>query len=172
MLELVADLGGDEGVVVDLGELEEAALLVDGHVVLVALGEDEEGLVPEDDHAALVLDEGGEVVDDGVDDAVREGVLFVEEGAEEDRVGAAVGHLGDLHDARGRVEHGDAALGEHGRDDDGLLERAVAGLAEREQEALEEARGLVERLLDGHVVLKVELQIKLLIQVMTQLLGN
>ena len=85
VLELVADLGGDEGVVVDLGELEEAALLVDGHVVLVALGEDEEGLVPEDDHAALVLDEGGEVVDDGVDDAVREGVLFVEEGAEEDR---------------------------------------------------------------------------------------
>ena len=67
---------------------------------------------------------------------------------EKDRVGAGVLELCDPDHGGAGVEDGDRVLGEDGADDDGLLERAVALLAEGDQETLEERARLEQGLAD------------------------
>ena len=67
---------------------------------------------------------------------------------EKDRVGAGVLELCDPDHGGAGVEDGDGVLGEDGADDDGLLERAVALLAEGDQETLEERARLEQGLAD------------------------
>jgi len=55
------------------------------------------------------------------------------------------------------VKHWDAHLGDHTANDGRLSERAVPGLANRKEEALEEGCRLVECLLDSHVEVVVDL---------------
>ena len=69
-----------------------------------------------------------EVKDDGVDDAVRQRVLLVEQRAQEDAVGAVVVHLGNFQDGRRRVEHGYRVLGHDAADDGCLAQCARAAL--------------------------------------------
>ena len=67
---------------------------------------------------------------------------------EEDRVSPSVLQLGDPDHGCAGVEDGDGVLGEDGADDDRLLEGAVALLAQRDQETLEERAGLEQGLPD------------------------
>ena len=68
-------------------------------MALVTLNECEECLVPEDRKFPFFAAKSEEVKHDGIDDSIWHRVLFVEENSKEDRVGAAVLHLGNLqHD--------------------------------------------------------------------------
>ena len=58
-----------------------------------------------------------------------------------------------------RVVHRDADLGQYGADDGGFLERAGAGLCQRQQDALVERRGLEKRFLERHVQVVIELTV-------------
>ena len=87
---------------------------------------------------------------------VGQGVLLVQESAEEYAVGAAVVHLGYLEDGSAGVEHGDAGLGQGAANDEGLAECAGAAPAQGEEDALEEGSRLEEGLLEGHVEVEVE----------------
>jgi len=98
--QLPPDLQRDLRVAVELEQLEQSLLLLRGEVLLVALGEGQEALVPEHGQDALVRAEGQEVEDEGIHHAEGQGVLLVDEQPEEDAVGAAVLHLGDLQHGR------------------------------------------------------------------------
>ena len=67
---------------------------------------------------------------------------------EEDRISSCVLQLCDPDHGGAGVEDGDGVLGEDGSDDDGLLEGAVALLAQRDQETLEERARLEQGLPD------------------------
>ena len=54
------------------------------------------------------------------------------------------------------MQHGNRHFGQHTADDGRLAERAVTGLAQRDEDTLEEGCGFEEGLLDCHVQMIVE----------------
>ena len=73
------------------------------------------------------------------------------------------------------MEDGDGVLGEDGADDDRLLEGAVALLAQRDQETLEERagleQGLPDRLEKRQIVVNDEMVILILVTLLVGLIG-
>ena len=124
------------------------------------MGKGEERLLPEDGRDVVRVDEGGEVAHERIDDAVRQGVLLEQQRAQEEGVGGGEGHLGQLEDRDGRMQHWDRDLLKHRGEDVRLPDGAVV-LAERQQEALEEGGRLVERALQREVEVEVELVVLL-----------
>ena len=145
----------------DPHQVHEPLLLLEGHVLLVPLHKREQALVPEDGQGAGVGDKVYKVGEHSVDHVIRGGVLLVQECPQEDAVGSAVLHLGNLEDGRARVEHGDAGLGQGAGDDEGLAEGAASAPAEGQEDALEEGGRLEEGLLEGHVQVQVEARTRL-----------
>ena len=145
VLQLPADLFGQLVVELELQQFQERVALLRGDVALVPLDKGQEGLVPQDGELALLVAEAEKVEDDSVNHPVRERVLLIQEYAEEDGVGPGVLHFGDLEHARARMEDGDRVLGEDGADDDGLSEGAITGLAQRDEETLEERGDMIKK---------------------------
>jgi hypothetical protein len=113
--------------------------------------------VPEHGELPRVALEADKVKDEGVDDFVGQGVLLVEEDADEERRRAGVVHLGEPEEGGARVKNGDADFGDDAADDDGFAEGAGAGLAEREEDALEEGGGLVQSAFERLIGLNAQL---------------
>ena len=88
------------------------------------------------------------MVDQRIHHASGQGVLLVDEHPYEHAGGAAVGHLGEAQQARGRVVRGHRDLGQHAADDGRLPQRAALGLNQRKQDALVEGSGLEKSLCD------------------------
>ncbi|RNA30906.1 hypothetical protein BpHYR1_017137 [Brachionus plicatilis] len=156
-----------------LDELEQGLLLLAGHVRFVALHKGQQRLVPQHRQLSALTHKSrkfllrifspcqwsnllNKVVDNGIHHPVRQSVLLVQENADKNRIGARVLHLGNFEQSSGRVEHGNGAFGHYAADDDGLSERTIPGLAQRQQDALEKGGRLKQRFLQRHVQVKVE----------------
>ena len=111
-------------------QLHQTLLLLQGQVLLVSLHEREQALVPEHGKRTRIGDKTHEVRVQCVNHVVGQGVLLVQERAEEDAVGSAVVHLGYLEDSCAGVQHRDAGLGQGAADDEGLAEGAGPALAQ------------------------------------------
>ena len=72
--ELAPDLGRHLWVRLRAQQVAQRLLLLGGHLGLVVLREREEGLLPKQRRRVLRGVEGKEVLDEGVDDAIRQGV--------------------------------------------------------------------------------------------------
>ena len=70
-----------------------------------------------------------------------------------------VRHLSNLVHGSSRLEHRDALLRSNAANDDGLLQRAVTALAQRQHNAEEERAGLEQGLHEGAVQVVVELAV-------------
>ena len=128
-------------------QLAQQLLVLGANLVLVPLDEAQEGLVPHHRELARLLAEAQEVVHEGVDDAERQGVLLIEEHAEEEGRGAGVLQLGELEQRGGGVQHRDGPSREHRREHNRLTKRARPTGAQRDEYALVERRGFKRRLL-------------------------
>lgn len=93
MQQFPPDFRRDRMVSVDREKLEQRLFLLAAQIALVALDEREQGLVPEDGQLPRVHFEADEMSHGCVDDPVRQGVLLVEQDAQEDRVRSAVAHF-------------------------------------------------------------------------------
>jgi len=76
--QLSPDLRRNTLVCLEAQEVEKSLLLVGGDIGFVTLGKDQECLVPENGHRPGVHLESQKVVDQSVNDLVRESVLFIQ----------------------------------------------------------------------------------------------
>jgi hypothetical protein len=65
----------------------------------------EQRLLPDDRRNVGRVEEGLKVVDESVDDAVGQRVLFEQHGTQKESVGGCEIHLRQLQDGHGRMEH-------------------------------------------------------------------
>lgn len=115
-------------VVVYLDQLQQRILLLLHQIFAVTLHESQQTLVPQHWHwraVALPVTPGQQVIHHRVHHTVRQRVLFVEEGAHENRRGTLVlaSRLGQLHQTRGRVQHWHARLFDDARHDERFAQR-------------------------------------------------
>jgi hypothetical protein len=113
--------------------------------------------MPEHRHLTLLVLEANEVEDEGINHPEGQGILFVQEDTNKEAVDAGVLHFHDLEKGSTRVKHWDADLGDHASNDRCFAERAISCLTNGEQDTLEKSCGFVERLLDSHVEMVVDL---------------
>ena len=124
--------------------------------VLVALAKDKEALVPQDGQLPIIGAKVAKVLDETPNDGCREGILFVEEGLDENgRRTIVLVLLGQFVDRHGRMVHRDGYPLQHGRHN-GCLPKSALFLAKRQENSLEKGGGLVDGLFEGHVVVVVE----------------
>ncbi len=134
-------------------------------LILVPLNKAQQALMPDDWHLTLVVGEPDKVVDESVDHPVRQGILLVQQGADEEAGCAwwerergpwfrgtlglillgsiertAVLHLSQAEQRSGGVEHGDGGAPQNRAEDEGLAQGAGAALAEGQEQALCEER--------------------------------
>ena len=60
------------------------------------------------------------MVDNSINDAIGQGIFFIEQDLEEYTVSTVVVHFGDLQECGSRVEHGYGDLAQDTRDNDGF----------------------------------------------------
>jgi len=155
--DFAPDLPGNGVVVLLLDKLLDGLLLLRGDILLVTLEEDQQRLMPQHWHLAPVILEPDEVKHQGVDYPEGKGVFLVQQHPDEQAVDTRVLHLRNLEKGRAGVEHRNTDFGEHTPNDRGLTEGAISCLADGEQDSLEKGRRLVERLLQRHVEVVVQL---------------
>ena len=104
------DLLTHEVVVLRSRERLHRLLVLLTHLTLVPLHKAEQRVMPHDGQRPPLVLEPHKVVHKCINDPVREGVLLVEEHADEEAGGAAVVHLGHAKQGGGRVDDGNGGL--------------------------------------------------------------
>lgn len=180
--QLATDLGANGRMAMRQKQVEQRLTLVLSNIALVALGKGQQTLVPDDgelvgqaitahglittSYTGVLVAESQEVEDNGVNGLVGKGVLLLKQRLDEDVGGAAAlaalrgllgGNVAETLDGSGGVKDGNGDSGENGGDDVSLAQSAGAAADEREEEALEEGRGLVEGLFESVEEVDVEL---------------
>ncbi len=92
-----SDLIGDEMMMLGFDQRAERRDLPDTEIILVLLNKDEERLVPDDGHDDVGGIELTEVSDETLDNTVGQGILLVEEDADEKTIRAGILHLREFH---------------------------------------------------------------------------
>mmetsp|Transcript_14432 Transcript_14432/g.36795 ORF Transcript_14432/g.36795 Transcript_14432/m.36795 type:complete len:206 (+) Transcript_14432:285-902(+) len=122
----------------------------------VPLSKCEKSLVPPDGKLSVISTETNKVIDNGIDDLAREGILLLQESAHEDGSCARVIHVSQLEQSDCGVDRGDRDFLENARNNNGLSQGAVPLLYKSKEKTLVESSRLVQRLLHRQVEMEIQ----------------